>query len=54
MSENNFDRKFNIAKLLRFSIPSMLMMMILSMYQCIDGLFVSNFVDTNGLGPNVC
>ena len=47
---NAFDRKFNIAKLLKFSIPSMLMMMILSMYQCVDGLFVSNFVDTNGLG----
>ena len=50
MSENTFDRKFNFARLLKFSIPSMLMMMVLSMYQCIDGLFVSNFVDTNGLG----
>ena len=47
---NTFDQKFNTRKLIKFSIPSILMMMVLSMYQCIDGLFVSNFVDTNGLG----
>ena len=47
---NAFDQKFNIAKLIKFSIPSILMMLILAMYQCVDGLFVSNFVDTNGLG----
>ena len=46
----NFEQKFNIGKLVKFSIPSILMMLVLSLYQCIDGLFVSNFVDTNGLG----
>ena len=50
MSVNMFDQKFNIAKLLKFSVPSIFMMLVLSMYQSIDGLFVSNFVDTNGLG----
>ena len=47
---NSFEQKFNITKLFKFSIPSILMMLILSLYQCVDGLFVSNFVDTNGLG----
>lgn len=51
MTTNNvFNQKFNIAKLVKFSIPSMFMMMVLSLYQCVDGLFVSNYVDTNGLG----
>lgn len=50
MEVNTFDQKFNISKIIKFSIPSILMMMILSLYQCVDGLFVSNFVDTNGLG----
>lgn len=50
MEVNTFDQKFNISKIIKFSIPSILMMMVLSLYQCVDGLFVSNFVDTNGLG----
>lgn len=51
MTESNvFNQKFNISKLLKFSIPSILMMVVLSLYQCVDGLFVSNFVDPNGLG----
>lgn len=47
---NFFEQKFNIPRILKFSLPSIVMMFILSMYQCVDGLFVSNFVDTNGLG----
>lgn len=47
---NIFNQKFNISKLIKFSLPSILMMLILALYQCVDGLFVSNFVDTNGLG----
>ena len=50
MIENTFEQKFNIRKLIKFSIPSIMMMLVLSLYQCVDGLFVSNFVDTNGLG----
>ena len=46
MISNAFEKKFNIAQLIKFSIPSVFMMLVLSMYQCIDGLFVSNFVDT--------
>ena len=47
---NAFEGKFNVAKLIKFSIPSIFMMLVLALYQCVDGLFVSNFVDTNGLG----
>ena len=47
---NAFEQKFNIPKLIKFSVPSIFMMLVLALYQCIDGLFVSNFVDTNGLG----
>lgn len=50
MHENAFEQKFNTAKIIKFSIPSILMMVVLSLYQCADGLFVANFVDTNGLG----
>ena len=51
MSANNvFEQKFNTATLFKFSLPNIIMMFVLSMYQCVDGLFVSNFVDTNGLG----
>lgn len=48
--DNPFNQKFNIAKLVKFSMPSIFMMLILSLYQCVDGLFVSNCVDTNGIG----
>ena len=47
---NVFKHKFNISRLLKFSIPSIIMMFVLSMYQCIDSLFVSNFVSTNAIG----
>lgn len=49
-SINTFEQKFNISRLLKFSIPSIIMMFVLSMYQCVDGLFVSNFVNTNAIG----
>ena len=41
---NAFDQKFNIPKLIKFSVPSIFMMLVLALYQCIDGLFVSNYV----------
>ena len=47
---NIFEQKFNISRLIKFSIPSIIMMFVLSMYQCVDGLFVSNFVNTNAIG----
>lgn len=35
---------FTISKLLRFTLPSMAMMVLTSIYSVVDGLFVSNFV----------
>lgn len=35
---------FNIAKLLKFTFPSIVMMIVTSIYNIVDGFFVSNFV----------
>lgn len=35
---------FNYKKLLRFCLPSIIMMIFTSIYGVVDGLFVSNFV----------
>ena len=37
--------KFNYNKLLRFTFPSIIMMIFTSIYGVVDGFFVSNFVD---------
>ncbi len=39
---------FNYGKLLRFTLPSIIMMIFISIYSMVDGLFISNFV---GLTP---
>lgn len=38
---------FSYGKLLRFTLPSILMMIFTSLYVIVDGLFVSNFVGKN-------
>ncbi|WP_026477501.1 MATE family efflux transporter [Alkaliphilus transvaalensis] len=40
---------FNYRHLLRFTIPSIVMMVFTSIYGVVDGLFVSNFVGSNAL-----
>lgn len=40
---------FNIRRLLRYSFPSILMMICTSIYTVVDGFFVSNFVGKNAL-----
>ena len=35
---------FTYSKLLRFTLPSMIMMVFTSIYGVVDGVFVSNFV----------
>ena len=35
---------FNCRKLIRFTLPSVVMMIFTSIYSVVDGLFVSNFV----------
>ena len=36
---------FNYKKLLRFTLPSIVMMIFTSIYGVVDGFFVSNFVE---------
>lgn len=46
----NLASTFNSNKLIRFSLSSMLMMLVLACYTTIDGLFISNYVKPNGIG----
>lgn len=39
-----FSQKFNTISLLKFALPSTVMMMIMSIYTMVDGIFVSNFI----------
>lgn len=48
-TDNQLARPFNLKTMARFSLPTMAMMMMLSLYTIVDGLFVSNFVGTDAL-----
>lgn len=50
MNENVLAKNYNVFGLFKFALPSIVMMMFLSLYTIIDGLFVSNFVSTTALG----
>ena len=50
MEQNNaLAREFNAASLLRFALPNIAMMMLLSMYTIVDGMFISRFAGTTAL-----
>lgn len=42
---------FTYKKLLRFILPSIIMMVFTSIYSVVDGIFVSNFVGNQHLLP---
>lgn len=44
MEETQLSEHFNYRKLLRFTLPSIVMMVFYSIYSVVDGIFVSNFV----------
>lgn len=44
MTENRFAQQFNFFSLMKFSIPTMIMMVFMSLYQTVDGVFISNLV----------
>lgn len=46
---NSIAKKFNFITLVRFAFPSMIMMMFMSLYTIVDGIFVSRFVGTAAL-----
>ncbi|QHI72221.1 MATE family efflux transporter [Aminipila terrae] len=47
--ENSIQKNYNFTKLIRFSIPTIAMMVFMSMYSIVDGAFVSIFINTNAL-----
>ena len=47
--ENELAKKYTFTSLIKFALPSIIMMVFLSMYTMVDGVFVSNFIDDNGL-----
>lgn len=40
---------FTYKKLIRFTIPTIIMMIFTSLYGIVDGIFVSNFVGSDGV-----
>lgn len=44
-----FSQKFHTRSLLKFAAPSICMMMLMSLYTIVDGIFVSRFVGSNAL-----
>lgn len=47
--ENNLSKEFHFGSLLKFALPSMIMMVFMSLYTMVDGIFVSRFVGTQAL-----
>lgn len=47
--EHSLAKKFTFGSLMMFAMPTMIMMVITSLYTIIDGVFVSQFVSTNAL-----
>ena len=45
----SLNQEFTPLKLLRFAAPSIIMMMFMSLYTIIDGIFISRFVGSNAL-----
>lgn len=46
---NAIDRDFTFFSLLRFALPSIVMMVFLSLYTIVDGFFISRFVGPDAL-----
>lgn len=47
--KNNLAQNFNIISLLKFTAPTTIMLIFISMYSMVDGIFVSNIVGANAL-----
>lgn len=47
--DSTLARKFNLGSLLRFAVPNVVMMIILSMYIIVDGMFISRILGTTAL-----
>lgn len=49
MLSSSIGQKFTPFSLIRFALPSMVMMIFMSCYTIVDGIFISRFVGSNGL-----
>lgn len=49
MSNNAISREMSFPQLFRFALPSIVMMVFMSLYSIVDGLFVSRFVGSDAL-----
>lgn len=47
--DNSISKNFNFISLIKFSLPTIIMMMFTSLYVIVDGIFVSRFVNTDAL-----
>lgn len=45
----SLSKKFTFSSLIMFTLPTMIMMVIMSLYTIVDGIFVSRYVGTNAL-----
>lgn len=46
---SSISKDFNFVSLLKFALPTIIMMIFMSLYSIVDGIFVSNFVGTDAL-----
>ena len=44
-----YDKPINIGNILKFTVPTMIRMLFVSMYTIVDGIVVSNYVGSLGL-----
>ena len=47
--DNALSKQHNLASILKFTAPTIIMMVFMSLYTMVDGVFVSRFVSTNAL-----
>ena len=47
--ENSLAKSFSFSSLIKFTIPSIVMLVFISLYTIVDGVFVSRFVNTDAL-----
>lgn len=47
-------KKFTLSSLIKFTVPAIIMMLFMSLYTIVDGIFISRFIGTTALsGLNI-
>ena len=49
MENNSLGQNFTVSSLMKFALPTIIMMLFLSLYTIVDGIFVSNYVGNDAL-----